>query len=126
MATEINQNFESREPQLNLLLPKDTIDVPPGKSLFASTAAALSPKKLPPLVLTSKPVAGGELWGEHLTRPWWRTVFGNLRDVVLPRRLPPLQLTSKPVAGQNALDDYLAMPWYRSLIINLRETFFPK
>jgi len=126
MAQQINENFENREPRLNLLLPKDTVDVPLWKSLFAGIDAALFPKKLPPLVLTSKPVAGGELWGEHLTRPWWRTVFGNLRDVVLPRRLPPLQLTSKPVAGQNALDDYLAMPWYRSLIINLWETLFPK
>ena len=71
------------EPQLDLLLPKGTLDVPLWKSLFAGIDAALFPKKLPPLVLTSKPVAAGELWGEHLTRPWWHSVFENLRRCIL-------------------------------------------
>lgn len=126
MATEINQNFPSREPQLNLLLPKDTLDVPLWKSLFAGIDAALFPKKLPPLMLTSKPVAGGELWGEHLTRPWWRSVFENMRDALFPKKLPPLQLTSKPVERRETLDDHLAMPWYRSLVINILDAVFPK
>jgi periplasmic protein TonB len=123
---EPNQNPEPREPQLDLLLPKGTLDVPLWKSLFASIDAALFPKKLPPLVLTSKPVAAGELWGEHLTRPWWRTVSENLRDAFFPKKLPPLQLTSRPVEGQNELDDDLAMPLYRSLWMNLKETLFPQ
>lgn len=126
MATEINQDFPSREPQLNLLLPKGTLDVPLWKSLFAGIDAALFPKKLPPLMLTSKPVGGGELWGEHLTRPWWRSVFENMRDALFPKKLPPLQLTSKPVARRETLDDHLAMPWYRSLVINILDAVFPK
>ena len=126
MATEINQNFENREPQLNLLLPKDTIDVPLWKSLFASIDAALFPKKLPPLVLTSKPVAGGELWGEHLTRPWWRSVFENMRDAFFPKKLPPLQLTSRPVLEENALDDQLSRSLLSSLAANIRDTLFPQ
>jgi TonB family protein len=101
------------------------LDVPLWRSLFASIDAALFPKKLPPLVLTSKPVTGGELWGEHLTRPWWRSIFENLRDAFFPRKLPPLQLTSRPVEGQNALDDELALPWYRSLAANIRDALFP-
>jgi protein TonB len=126
MASETNQNFPSREPQLNLLLPKDTLDVPLWKSLFAGIDAALFPKKLPPLMLTSKPIGGGELWGEHLTRPWWRSVFENMRDAMFPKKLPPLELTSKPVRERSTLDDHLAMPWYRSLVINIWDALFPK
>ena len=126
VPSESNQNPQGREPQIDLLLPKGTLDVPLWKSLFAGIDAALFPKKLPPLVLTSKPIAGGELWGEHLTRPWWRSVFENLRDVFFPKKLPPLQLTSQPVEGQNVLDDELALPWYRSLASSLNEALFPK
>ncbi len=125
MAPE-NQFSEHREPELDLLLPKGTLDVPLWKSLFASIDAALFPKKLPPLVLTSKPEAQGELWGERLTRPWWQSVFSNLRDVMFPPKLPPLHLTSTPVEGENALDDDLALPWYRSLFSNLKDAFFPE
>jgi TonB family protein len=125
MAPE-NQITDHREPELDLLLPKGTLDVPLWKSLFASIDAALFPKKLPPLVLTSKPEAQGELWGERLTRPWWQSVFSNLRDVMFPPKLPPLQLTSTPVEGENALDDDLALPWYRSLFSNLQDAFFPE
>jgi periplasmic protein TonB len=125
MAPE-NQISDGREPELDLLLPKGTLDVPLWKSLFASIDAALFPKKLPPLVLTSKPEAQGELWGERLTRPWWQSVFSNLRDVMFPPKLPPLQLTSTPVEGENALDDDLALPWYRSLFSNLKDTLFPE
>src|SRR5205807_5863926 len=77
-----NQIPDNRQPELDLLLPRDTLEVPLWKSLFASIDAALFPKKLPPLVLTSKPVEQGELWGERLTRPWWQSVFSNLRDVL--------------------------------------------
>ena len=122
-----NQNFEKREPELDLLLPKGTLDVPLWKSLFAGIDAALFPKKLPPLVLTSKPAdRRGELWGDQLTRPWWQSVFSNLRDVIFPPKLPPLQLTSTPVEGENVLDDELALPWYRSLFSNVRTPCFPK
>src|SRR6201987_6461302 len=126
VPSESNQNPQEREPQLDLLLPKDTLEVPLWKSLFASIDAALFPKKLPPLVRPSKPVDQGELWGERLTRPWWQSVFSNLRDVLFPPKLPPLQLTSRPVEGGNALDDDLALPWYRSLYANVREVLFPE
>ena len=121
-----NQNFEQREPELDLLLPKGTLDVPLWKSLFAGIDAALFPKKLPPLVLTSKPEAQGQLWGDQLTRPWWQSVFSNLRDAVFPKKLPPLQLTSTPVESENVLDDELALPWYRSVISNVQDALFPK
>ena len=124
MATE-NQNPVSPEPQLDLLLPKGTLDVPLWKSLFASIDAALFPKKLPPLVLTSKPVETSEL-DEQLTQPWWKSVFTNLGDALFPKKLPPLQLTSKPIESENALDDSLALPWYRTLFENVQDALFPK
>jgi TonB family protein len=126
MATgQQNKQIESNEPKLNLLLPEETLELPLWKSLFSSIDAALFPKKLPPLELTSKPVGGGELWSERLERPWWQSLGGNLRDALFPPKLPPLQLTSKPVEDQNKLDDELALPWYRSLIANVREAMFP-
>ena len=97
MAPE-NQNSENREPQLDLLLPKGTLDVPLWKSLFTGIDAALFPKKLPPLVLTSRPENPGELWGERLTRPWWQSIFSNLRDVVAPPKLPLVFLVLLPRA----------------------------
>ncbi|HMK20865.1 MAG TPA: hypothetical protein VK466_00940, partial [Terriglobales bacterium] len=124
MATE-HQNPGSPEPQLDLLLPKGTLDVPLWKSLFASIDAALFPKKLPPLVLTSKPVETDEL-DQQLTQPWWKSVFSNLGDALFPKKLPPLQLSSRPVETENALDDSLALPWYRSLAENVRDAVFPK
>jgi TonB family protein len=127
MATlQDNQGTDSNEPKLNLLLPEDTLDVPLWKSLFSSIDAALFPKKLPPLQLTSKPVRGDELWSERLECPWWRSVADNLRDALFAPKLPPLQLTSRPVEGENRLDDELSLPWYRSLIANVRETLFPQ
>jgi protein TonB len=121
-----NQNLEKREPELDLLLPKGTLDVPLWKSLFAGIDAALFPKKLPPLVLTSKPEAQGQLWGDQITRPWWQSVFSNLRDVVFPKKLPPLELTSTPIESENVLDDELALPWYGSVFSNVQDALFPK
>jgi len=44
------------EPELNLLLSKSTLEEPLWKSLFQNLDEFFFPKKLPPLVLTSKPV----------------------------------------------------------------------
>src|SRR3954464_3077277 len=51
------------EPELNLLLPKDTLDESLFKSLFRNLDDFFFPKKLPPLVLTSKPVPVKDIWG---------------------------------------------------------------
>ena len=123
---ETNTSNATREPQLNLLLPKDTLDVPLWKSLFASIDAALFPKKLPPLVLTSKPADVGPSWGEHIERPWYQSIFANIREALFPPAQPPLQLTSKPIQGENALDDALALPWYKSVFANIQDALFPK
>src|SRR3954464_9567639 len=51
------------EPELNLLLPKDTLDESLFKSLFRNLDDFFFPEKLPPLVLTSKPVPVRDIWG---------------------------------------------------------------
>jgi protein TonB len=51
------------EPELNLLLPKTTLEEPLWKSLFRSLDDFFFPKKQPPLVLTSKPIPVRDIWG---------------------------------------------------------------
>ena len=51
------------EPELNLLLRNQTLDEPIWKSLFHNIDDFFFPKKLPPLVLTSKPVPVRDIWG---------------------------------------------------------------
>ncbi len=50
-------------PELNLLLPKDILEQPLWKSLSKGLDEFFFPKKLPPLVLTSKPVPVKDIWG---------------------------------------------------------------
>src|SRR5262249_9950002 len=60
------QEIETRpisQPELNLLLPKETLDQPLWKSLFQNIDDFLFPKKLPPLKLTSKPEPVKDIWG---------------------------------------------------------------
>src|SRR6266478_5232750 len=51
------------EPELNLLLPKSTLEEPLWKSLFRNLDDFFFPKKQPPLVLTSKPIPVRDIWG---------------------------------------------------------------
>ena len=51
------------EPELHLLLTNQTLDEPIWKSLFRNIDEFFFPKKLPPLVLTSKPVPVRDIWG---------------------------------------------------------------
>ena len=51
------------EPELHLLLQNQTLDEPIWKSLFRNLDDFFFPKKLPPLVLTSKPVPVRDIWG---------------------------------------------------------------
>ena len=51
------------EPELNLLLRDEILDEPLYKRLFRGLDEFFFPKKLPPLVLTSKPVPVKDIWG---------------------------------------------------------------
>jgi periplasmic protein TonB len=70
MATENNEPLRNPDeqppaavPELNLLLKNETLDTPIWKSLFRNIDEFFFPKKLPPLVLTSKPVPVKDIWG---------------------------------------------------------------
>jgi protein TonB len=60
---ETPQNPLGPEPELHLLLTNQTLDEPLWKSLFRNVDEFFFPKKLPPLVLTSKPVPVRDIWG---------------------------------------------------------------
>jgi len=51
------------EPELHLLLNDQALDEPLWKSLFRNIDDFFFPKKLPPLVLTSKPIPVRDIWG---------------------------------------------------------------
>src|ERR1700736_3280351 len=51
------------EPELNLLLPKSTLEEPLWKSLFQNLDDFFFPKKQPPLVLSSKAIPVKDIWG---------------------------------------------------------------
>src|ERR1700686_3155593 len=53
----------AQEPELHLLLHNQTLDEPIWRSLFRNIDDFFFPKKLPPLVLTSKPVPVRDIWG---------------------------------------------------------------
>ena len=72
------QNLEQQppaEPELNLLLKSDALDEPLYKRLFRDIDEFFFPKKLPPLVLTSKPVPVKDIWGFYNYKG--RGVFGS-------------------------------------------------
>jgi len=61
--TPQNPQGPGGEPELNLLLHNQTLDEPLWKSLVRNIDEFFFPKKLPPLVLTSKPVPVRDIWG---------------------------------------------------------------
>ena len=63
MPTLTEEPRTQSAPELHLLLPKETLDQPLWKSLFRNLDDLLFPKKLPPLVLSSRPVAVRDIWG---------------------------------------------------------------
>ena len=63
LETPQNASALGPEPELHLLLQNQTLDEPLWKSLFRNIDDFFFPKKLPPLVLTSKPVPVRDIWG---------------------------------------------------------------
>ena len=73
--TSRNLQEQENEPRLDLLLHNQTLDEPIWKSLFRNIDEFFFPKKLPPLVLTSKPVPVKDIWGFYNYKG--RGVFGS-------------------------------------------------
>jgi TonB family protein len=63
LETPPNPSASTQEPELHLLLKNETLDEPIWKSLVHNIDEFFFPKKLPPLVLTSKPVPVRDIWG---------------------------------------------------------------
>ena len=99
--------------------------MPLWRSLILNLADRISPERLPPLELTSRPVDTGMMFGDRLALPWFRTVFTNIADVVSPETGPPLELTSRPVDVGELLGDDLAHGWWVSLLDGLRFKLSP-
>ena len=105
--------------------PPEGLTVSLWRSLLINFADRFAPERLPPLLLTSKPVAV-MLPGEQLELPWYRTVFTNIGDVISPERLPPLDLTSQPVDVGELLADDLSHGWWDSLLQSVRDRLSPE
>src|ERR1700677_2524899 len=90
------------------LLPPPSLTQPLWRSLVGNLRDRFAPEKLPPLNLTSRPVAVGLALGERLRMPWFRTVFTNIGDVLSPETLPPLELESHPVDVGELITDQLS------------------
>jgi hypothetical protein len=116
---------ESGGHELELLLA-DSWNRPLRKRLFDHLRDTLSPEKLPPLQLTSRPVDVGMLAGDVLSLPWYRTVFTNLGDVISPETLPPLQLESRPVDVGELIGDQTSHMWWTSLLRSLADAAAPE
>jgi TonB family protein len=63
LETAQNPQTLGPEPELHLLLNDQALDEPLWKSLFRNIDDFFFPKKLPPLVLTSKPIPVRDIWG---------------------------------------------------------------
>jgi TonB family protein len=58
-----NPSVPGQQPELHLLLAKDSFEEPLWKSLFRELDEFFFPKKLPPLHLESKPIPVKDIWG---------------------------------------------------------------
>lgn len=81
LETAQNVQGQGSEPQFDLLLHNQTLDEPIWKSLFHNIDDFFFPKKLPPLVLTSKPVPVRDIWGFYNYKG--RGAFGSTMIHVL-------------------------------------------
>jgi len=119
---------------MGLWWSKDELDLspPPGltdglfRSLIGNLRDRFAPEKLPPLVLTSRPVDVGVMLGDRIAAPWFKTVFRNISDVVSPEELPPLQLESVPIDVGELIGDELQHGWWTSLLRNLADRVAPE
>ena len=108
------------------LLPPTSLTQPLWRSLIGNLRDTFAPEKLPPLILTSRPLYVGLALGERLRMPWFRTVFTNIGDVISPEILPPLELESRPVDVGELLTDQLSHFWWGSLLRNLADRVAPE
>jgi hypothetical protein len=118
------QNADQEQPPDFLL--SEEWGRPLWRSLLANVADTISPEKLPPLQLQSRPLRLGTPLGDRLRAPWYRTVFTNIGDVISPETPPPLELESQPVDVGELLGDQLNHLWISSFLRNLADIVAPE
>jgi TonB family protein len=108
MSEPLNSQFDRQaprtEPELNLLLPEHILHGSWWRSLRKNLHDAAADKHLPPLVLTSKPVAPREIWTAE--KSLFASLAAGLRDALFPEKLPPLQTTARPVKVRDIWGEY--------------------
>jgi TonB family protein len=100
VENEIVEHPEVTQPDapLDRLFATVDLEEPWYKSLVRGIRETISPPKLPPLELTSRPLESAELGDiSKVEQPWFKSLIGNIRDLIRPPKLPPLEVTSKPV-----------------------------
>jgi len=112
VESRLEQNLEEKETvehraqldraqpddHLDRLLMSTDIEQPWYKSIIRGIRETLSPPKLPPLEVTSRPIESSD-FGDMaaLEQPWYKSLVANVKDLIHPQKLPPLEVTSKPV-----------------------------
>jgi len=83
---------------LDHLLVGSDLEAPWYKSIVQGIREIISPPKLPPLEVTSRPAESSYLGdASKIELPWYKSLIANVRDLIRPPKLPPLEVTSKPV-----------------------------
>ena len=108
------------------LLPPASLNQSLLKSLLTNFKDTVAPEKLPPLMLSSRPLDLGLPLGERLLTPWFRTIFTNMEEVISPEVLPPLELESVPVDVGELVSDQISHLWFGSLLRNLADRLVPE
>ncbi len=91
-------NSARADSNLDRLLIATDLEEPWYKSIGRGIRETISPPKLPPLELTSRPIEGDDFGDmSKVEIPWYKSLFSNVRDLIHPPKLPPLEITSKPV-----------------------------
>ena len=78
------ENQMNPDDNLSRLLAPDTSETPWYKSLYENISELINPPKLPPLEVTSKPVAVKDIWGQYgRQKKSWAMSLGMQSFVVL-------------------------------------------
>ena len=104
MTSEFDDNkreqihLNQQDTHLDHLLMTTDLEEPWYRSIVKNIREAINPPKLPPLVLTSRPVEGGQMGTlNQLELPWYKSLIQNIRELINPPKMAPLEVTSKPV-----------------------------
>ena len=90
-------------------------------SLFRNLRDLINPPKLPPLQVTSRPIAVKI----DEAPPLWVSLYRSIKDAINPPKLPPLELTSKPADPAGLLAEQDSVPVLVSLFRNIRDLIHP-